>query len=108
MKQFTVSVRHPLEPWLHEPGCDDRIRSELRAARPLVKWLAETIGPSTRAAELAPECRVGAARRGAVARGPGMRPRSGVRAAPSPLPPLQPAPPSQDATMVGFAERERP
>lgn len=49
MKQFTVSVRHPLEPWLHEPGGDDRVRSEMVAARPLVKWLAETVGPSTQA-----------------------------------------------------------
>jgi uncharacterized protein (TIGR02453 family) len=47
-KRLTVSRRHPLEPWLHEPACDERIRSELRAARPLVKWLAETVGPSTR------------------------------------------------------------
>jgi uncharacterized protein (TIGR02453 family) len=49
-KQLTVSRRHPLEPWLHEPVCVERVRSELRAARPLVKWLAETVGPSTRAA----------------------------------------------------------
>ena len=48
MKQLTVSRRHPLEPWLHEPTCDERVRSEMVAARPLVKWLAETIGPSTR------------------------------------------------------------
>jgi uncharacterized protein (TIGR02453 family) len=47
-RQLTVSRRHALEPWLHEPVCDERIRSELRSARPLVKWLAETIGPSTR------------------------------------------------------------
>jgi uncharacterized protein (TIGR02453 family) len=47
-KQLTVSCRHPLEPWLHEPACGERVRSELRAARPLVKWLAETVGPSTR------------------------------------------------------------
>jgi uncharacterized protein (TIGR02453 family) len=47
-RQLTVSRRHPLEPWLHEPACDERIRAELRAARPLVKWLAETVGPSTR------------------------------------------------------------
>ena len=49
-RQLTVSRRHPLEPWLHEPVCDERIRSELRGARPLVNWLAETIGPSTRPA----------------------------------------------------------
>ena len=49
MRQLTVSCRHPLEPWLHEPTCDERIRSALIAARPMVKWLAETVGPSTRA-----------------------------------------------------------
>ena len=48
MKRLTVSCLHPLEPWLHTPACDERIRSELESARPLVKWLAETIGPSTR------------------------------------------------------------
>ena len=47
-RQLTVSRRHPLEAWLHEPACDERMCSELRAARPLVKWLAETVGPSTR------------------------------------------------------------
>ena len=46
MKQLTVSRRHPLEPWLHKPTCDERVRSEMVAARPLVKWLAETVGPS--------------------------------------------------------------
>jgi uncharacterized protein (TIGR02453 family) len=49
MRQLTVSCRHPLEPWLHEPICDERVRSALIAARPMVKWLAETVGPSTRA-----------------------------------------------------------
>jgi uncharacterized protein (TIGR02453 family) len=47
-RQLTVTVRHPLEPWLHEPSCDERVQSELRGARPLVRWLAETVGPSTR------------------------------------------------------------
>jgi uncharacterized protein (TIGR02453 family) len=47
-RELTVSRRHELEPWLHEPACDERIRTQLRAARPLVKWLAETVGPSTR------------------------------------------------------------
>jgi uncharacterized protein (TIGR02453 family) len=47
-RQLTVSCRHPLESWLHESTCDERVHSELRAARPLVKWLAETVGPSTR------------------------------------------------------------
>jgi uncharacterized protein (TIGR02453 family) len=49
MRQLTVSCRHLLEPWLHEPICDERVRSEMVAARPLVRWLAETVGPSTRA-----------------------------------------------------------
>ena len=47
-RALTVSCRHPLEPWLHDPECDERVRSELRAARPLVKWLAENVGPSER------------------------------------------------------------
>jgi len=48
MKQLTVSRRHELEPWLHESRCDERVRTELRSARSLVKWLSETVGPSTR------------------------------------------------------------
>ncbi|MBV8710530.1 MAG: DUF2461 domain-containing protein [Solirubrobacterales bacterium] len=47
-RRLTVACRHPLEPWLHEMACDERVHSQLRAARPLVKWLAETVGPSTR------------------------------------------------------------
>jgi uncharacterized protein (TIGR02453 family) len=47
-RELTVACRHPLEPWLHEPACDERITSQLKAARPLVKWLAETVGPSLR------------------------------------------------------------
>jgi uncharacterized protein (TIGR02453 family) len=47
LKRVIVSRRHPLEPWLHEPLCDQLVQSELEAARPLVKWLAETVGPST-------------------------------------------------------------
>src|SRR5215217_1841405 len=48
LKQITVSHRHPLEPWLHEPACDERVRGELEAARPLVAWLGEHVGPSQR------------------------------------------------------------
>jgi uncharacterized protein (TIGR02453 family) len=47
LKSITVSRRHQLEWWLHEPSCDKRIQSELEAATPLVRWLAETVGPST-------------------------------------------------------------
>jgi uncharacterized protein (TIGR02453 family) len=46
LRRITVSRRHPLEPWLHEPACDELIRSELEAARPLVAWLAKHVGPS--------------------------------------------------------------
>ena len=46
MKELTVARRHPLEPWLHESSCDERVRAELLAARPLVRWLGETVGPS--------------------------------------------------------------
>src|SRR5205085_4143695 len=46
LKQTTVSKRHTLEPWLHEPRCHDVVASELEAARPLVAWLAKHVGPS--------------------------------------------------------------
>ena len=45
LKQITVSRRHALEPWLHEPRCYDVIASELDSARPLVSWLAKHVGP---------------------------------------------------------------
>lgn len=48
LKSLTVSRLHALEPWLHEPECGTRVRSELEATRPLVKWLADTVGPSVR------------------------------------------------------------
>ena len=48
MKSLTTFRRDQLEPWLHTPACDKRIKAELEAARPLVVWLAETVGPSTR------------------------------------------------------------
>jgi uncharacterized protein (TIGR02453 family) len=47
MKQLTLFIRHPLEAWLHTAVCDDRVKTELEAARPYVDWLAETVGPST-------------------------------------------------------------
>ena len=47
LKRVTVAERHPLEPWLHEPSCDRRIHSQLEAAAPLVRWIVETVGPST-------------------------------------------------------------
>lgn len=46
LKNVTVHRRHDLEPWLHTPECDERLATELSAARPLVTWLAQTVGPS--------------------------------------------------------------
>jgi uncharacterized protein (TIGR02453 family) len=48
LKELTVYRRHELEPWLHKPACDERVRAELEAARPLVGWLREHVGPSQR------------------------------------------------------------
>jgi uncharacterized protein (TIGR02453 family) len=48
LKRITVARRHPLEAWLHKSRCDQVVRSELDAAAPLVRWIAETVGPSTR------------------------------------------------------------
>jgi uncharacterized protein (TIGR02453 family) len=46
LRELTVHRRHPLEPWLHEPECDELIRNELEAVRPLVAWLAKHVGTS--------------------------------------------------------------
>jgi uncharacterized protein (TIGR02453 family) len=46
LKRITVHRHHELGAWLHEPTCDERIRTDLDSARPLVRWLAETVGPS--------------------------------------------------------------
>lgn len=48
LKQITVSRRHPLRRWLHQPECDRRVKADLESATPLVRWIAETVGPSTR------------------------------------------------------------
>jgi uncharacterized protein (TIGR02453 family) len=48
MKNLTVYRRHALGQWLHKRECDKRVRAELEASRPLVTWLSEKIGPSTR------------------------------------------------------------
>jgi uncharacterized protein (TIGR02453 family) len=48
LKELAVYCRHPLEPWLHEAECDERVRAQLEAARRLVQWLGEQVGPSQR------------------------------------------------------------
>jgi uncharacterized protein (TIGR02453 family) len=49
-RSLTVSVRHALGPWLQRPSAGPRIRTELQAAAPLVRWLHEHVGPSERTA----------------------------------------------------------
>ena len=49
LKTLTVSRRHELGPWLHGSACDEMVRTELDACRPLVRWLGEWVGPSQRA-----------------------------------------------------------
>jgi len=41
-----LHARHPLEPWLHDERCRDRVRAQLDATRPFVGWLAKHVGPS--------------------------------------------------------------
>jgi uncharacterized protein (TIGR02453 family) len=48
LKRLAVHDRRPLRRWLHTRECDNRVRSELEAARPFVVWLNENVGPSTR------------------------------------------------------------
>jgi uncharacterized protein (TIGR02453 family) len=48
LKEITVHERHPLGAWLHKPAADERIATQLDAARPLVAWLAKHVGPSQR------------------------------------------------------------
>jgi uncharacterized protein (TIGR02453 family) len=48
LKRVAVSRRHPLRRWLHTHAADERIKSELEAARPFVTWLNDNVGPSTR------------------------------------------------------------
>ena len=45
LKSVTVSRRHPIESWLHEPRCDEIVGAQLDSARPLVAWLGKHVGP---------------------------------------------------------------
>jgi uncharacterized protein (TIGR02453 family) len=49
-RSLTVSRRHELAAWLHRPQAGARVRKELEAAAPLVRWLREHVGPSQRGA----------------------------------------------------------
>jgi uncharacterized protein (TIGR02453 family) len=48
-RRLTVARRHDLRPWLHRPEAGRRIREELEAAVPLVRWLREHVGSSQQA-----------------------------------------------------------
>jgi len=48
-RRVTVARRHELGAWLHQPRAGERIRAELEAAAPLVRWLREHVGASQRA-----------------------------------------------------------
>jgi uncharacterized protein (TIGR02453 family) len=47
LKRITVFRRHPLGAWLHTRRCDQRIKSELEATAPLLRWLEQRVGPAT-------------------------------------------------------------
>jgi len=47
-RALTVSQRHRLASWIHGPTAGRRIRAQLDAAGPLVRWLRERVGPTTR------------------------------------------------------------
>jgi uncharacterized protein (TIGR02453 family) len=50
-RALTVSRRHALARWIHGPSAGGRIRGELDAAVPLVRWLRERVGPTERPRE---------------------------------------------------------
>jgi len=47
-RALTVSQRHRLASWIHGPEAGARIRRQLDAAAPLVRWLRERVGPTTK------------------------------------------------------------
>jgi len=47
-RALTVSQRHRLAGWIHRPSAGARIRTQLDAAAPLVRWLRERVGPTER------------------------------------------------------------
>lgn len=49
-RRLTVARRYEIGPWLHKPKAGVRIREELQAAAPLVRWLREHVGVTRRSA----------------------------------------------------------
>ena len=48
---LTVTQRHRLAGWIHRPAAGRRIRGQLDAAAPLVRWLRERVGPTEKPRE---------------------------------------------------------
>ena len=49
-RRLTVARRHELGSWVQRPKAGARIRAQLDAAAPLVRWLRERVGPRQHAA----------------------------------------------------------
>jgi uncharacterized protein (TIGR02453 family) len=49
-RRLTVARRHQLGPWLQRPQAGARIRHDLEAAAPLVRWLRQRVGATQRPA----------------------------------------------------------
>src|SRR5438874_4633061 len=49
-RRLTVARRHELGSWVQRPKAGARIRAQLDAAAPLVRWLRERVGPPQHAA----------------------------------------------------------
>jgi uncharacterized protein (TIGR02453 family) len=47
-RRLVVTHRHELAPWLHKPRAAQRIRTQLDAAGPLVRWLRQHVGATQR------------------------------------------------------------
>ena len=47
-RRLVVTHRHALAKWIHRPDAGTRIRAQLDAGAPLVRWLRERVGPTQR------------------------------------------------------------
>lgn len=52
-RRLVVTQRHELAAWMHKPSAGKRIRAQLDAGAPLVRWLRQHVGPSERPAKRA-------------------------------------------------------
>lgn len=49
-RRLVVTQRHPLRRWVEKPAAGARVREQLEAATPLVRWLRSHVGPPERGA----------------------------------------------------------